>query len=95
MITTHPSQLSITAMATLKRPIFKAPTQPPDWAGPEGLTELKKHLQTAVLIELHTIPLYLFAAYSIDDNPLSTYKIIGEFHVPAWAIERGRELTNG
>lgn len=66
-------------MPDLDRPVYKAPTSRPGWEGPTGLEELKKHLQTAVLVELHTIPLYLFAAYSINDNPLSTYKIIGEY----------------
>ncbi|KAF9070234.1 ferritin-like-domain-containing protein [Rhodocollybia butyracea] len=61
---------------SLKRPIYRAPTGLPDWEGEDGLEKLHEHLQTAVLIELHTIPLYLFAAYSIKDSPLSIYKII-------------------
>jgi Ferritin-like len=32
---------------------------------PLALKTLKEHLQTAVTVELYTIPLYLFAAYSI------------------------------
>jgi hypothetical protein len=65
-------------MAELIRPIYRAPTAPPDWAGPDGLAALKRHLQTAVIVELHTIPLYLFAAYSIKENRLSTYKILSQ-----------------
>ncbi|CAE6526355.1 unnamed protein product [Rhizoctonia solani] len=44
------------------QPIYKAPTAPPsEWT----LVSLRQHLQTAVLLELYTIPLYLFSAYSI------------------------------
>lgn len=46
-------------------PIFKKPKSKPDWHGPDALKELQQHLQTAVLVELYTIPLYLFAAYSV------------------------------
>ncbi|KAF8201995.1 ferritin-like-domain-containing protein [Mycena galopus ATCC 62051] len=63
-------------MAIVHEPVYRAPTSPPDWNGPESLEQLKRHLQTAVILELHTIPLYLFAAYSIKGNALSTYKII-------------------
>jgi len=39
------------------------PQRPPDvWT----LTEVVKHVKTAMMIELTTIPLYLYAAYSID-----------------------------
>jgi hypothetical protein len=44
----------------------------------DSLRDMKRHLQTAVLIELSTIPVYLYAAYSIkDDNSAS--KIICGF----------------
>lgn len=41
----------------------------------EALRVLKKHLQTAVSIELYTIPLYLFAAYSIKNQPEVVWEI--------------------
>lgn len=41
--------------------------------------DLKQHLQTAMRVEAFTIPLYLFAAYSIKDNALATYKILSTF----------------
>lgn len=50
------------------RPPLKIPAHAPNWSGPDGLEELKNHLQTAVILELHTIPLYLFAMYSIKDQ---------------------------
>ncbi|KAJ1300231.1 hypothetical protein OPQ81_005060 [Rhizoctonia solani] len=51
---------------TKTQPIYRAPTAPPgEWT----LTSLRQHLQTAVLLELYTIPLYLFAKYSINDTP--------------------------
>ncbi|CAE6490253.1 unnamed protein product [Rhizoctonia solani] len=44
------------------QPIYRAPTAPPrEWT----LTSLRQHLQTAVILELYTIPLYLFASYSV------------------------------
>ena len=33
------------------------------------LSKVVQHVKTAMLIELTTIPLYLYAAYSIDVNP--------------------------
>lgn len=65
----------------LKKPVFNAPKVPPNWEtlpNDEALEALRAHLQTAVILELYTIPLYLYAAYSIKDQPLSTYKIISE-----------------
>ncbi|KAG8679699.1 hypothetical protein FRC11_003397, partial [Ceratobasidium sp. 423] len=45
------------------QPIFRVPRgEPKEWT----LTALRQHLQTAVILELYTIPLYLFAMYSID-----------------------------
>lgn len=58
-------------------PIFKKPKSKPDWHGPNALKELQQHLQTAVLVELYTIPLYLFAAYSLQKKE-STKKILSE-----------------
>lgn len=49
--------------------IFRGPTRVDNWktvADPTG--EMKKHLQTAVTLELYTIPLYLFAQYSVTDE---------------------------
>ncbi|KAG8759786.1 hypothetical protein FRC11_001400 [Ceratobasidium sp. 423] len=44
-------------------PVFKPPTSPPkEWT----VEELQNHLQSAVKLELTTIPLYLFAMYSIN-----------------------------
>ncbi|KAG8990268.1 hypothetical protein FRB90_001837 [Tulasnella sp. 427] len=63
----------------LKKPTYSAPKAPPKWEElpyKEALEDMKNHLQTAVILELYTIPLYLFAAYAIKDNDLSTYKII-------------------
>ncbi|KAH7332695.1 ferritin-like-domain-containing protein [Rhizoctonia solani] len=51
------------------QPIYKAPTGPP---GKWTLSGMRQHLQTAVLLELYTIPLYLFAAYSIKRDPGTT-----------------------
>lgn len=65
----------------LKKPIFKAPKKAPDWREgdlDEQYKELKMHLQTAVILEMYTIPLYLFAAYSIKNSPQSTYLFISE-----------------
>ena len=59
-------------------PDFPAPQQPPAWDTlplDEALAELQKYLQTAVLVELHTIPLYLYTAYSMK-NKKSSGKII-------------------
>lgn len=57
-----------TTMVELVRPPSEIPPGAPDWSGPDSLNELKSHLQTAVRLELHTIPLYLFAMYSIKDQ---------------------------
>ncbi|KAF8749660.1 Iron-binding zinc finger CDGSH type [Rhizoctonia solani] len=47
------------------QPVYKAPTgAPKEWT----LTALRQHLQTAVILELYTIPLYLFAMYSINTD---------------------------
>jgi hypothetical protein len=47
------------------QPVYRAPTKAPtEWT----LTALRQHLQTAVILELYTIPLYLFAMYSIDTD---------------------------
>jgi len=78
-------------MQPLQPPIYDAPTGPPDWNGENGLEELKKHLQTAVLLELHTIPLYLFAAYSIKEDS-SANEIISKS--PAYAHRSDEESLN-
>ncbi|CAE6525791.1 unnamed protein product [Rhizoctonia solani] len=45
------------------QPIFKAPMFPPtEWT----MASLRQHLQAALCLELSTIPLYLFAGYSIN-----------------------------
>ncbi|KAF8813149.1 hypothetical protein BYT27DRAFT_7158652 [Phlegmacium glaucopus] len=46
-------------------PIFE-PARPPD--GEFTLEELQGHLQTAIYVEMSTIPLYLYAYYSIKDG---------------------------
>ncbi|KAG8908754.1 hypothetical protein FRB99_002992 [Tulasnella sp. 403] len=64
---------------TVGPPVYDAPKVPPKWDElpiDEAIQQLKSHLQTAVLIELYTIPMYLYAAYSIKDNPQATWKII-------------------
>lgn len=69
----------------LKKPVYNAPKAAPAWGGlplDEALDVLKNHLQTAVILELYTIPLYLYAAYSIKGSPLSTYKIISKSCTP-------------
>jgi len=50
-------------MAGHQFPLYE-PSQPPE--GPWTLDDLKKHLQTALILELYTIPLYLFGWYSIN-----------------------------
>ncbi|KAG8908750.1 hypothetical protein FRB99_002988 [Tulasnella sp. 403] len=61
-------------------PIFKGPRKEwPEWADlplDDALDLLKRHLQTAMLIELYTIPMYLYAAYSIKDNQRATWMMI-------------------
>ncbi|KZP10282.1 hypothetical protein FIBSPDRAFT_963272 [Athelia psychrophila] len=55
-------------MPAPNRPVHEPPRRPPDWKNMpvlDGIAELKRHLHTAMLVELYTIPLYLFAAYSI------------------------------
>ncbi|KAH7332653.1 ferritin-like-domain-containing protein [Rhizoctonia solani] len=50
---------------TTVTPIFKSPRGRPDrWT----MAALRQHLQTALLLELYTIPPYLFAMYSIDTD---------------------------
>ncbi len=39
------------------------------WTREQALSELKSHLQIAVEVELATIPIYLYAYYSIDRTP--------------------------
>jgi Ferritin-like len=39
------------------------------WTREQALSELKTHLQVAIEIELATIPIYLYAYYSIDRTP--------------------------
>ncbi|HNG60965.1 MAG TPA: ferritin-like domain-containing protein, partial [Cellvibrionaceae bacterium] len=39
------------------------------WSRAQALDELKSHLQTAIEVELATIPIYLFAYYSINRTP--------------------------
>lgn len=45
---------------------FQPVTPPRD--GKWDLQTLKEHLQTAVTVELYTLPIYLYAAYSIKDE---------------------------
>jgi hypothetical protein len=40
------------------------------WTRERALSELKAHLQVAIEIELATIPIYLYAYYSIDRTPV-------------------------
>ncbi|KAG8993010.1 hypothetical protein FRB90_000815 [Tulasnella sp. 427] len=57
---------------------YKFPEKPPNWHDQsleEALKALKDHLQTAVMLELCTIPLYLYAAYSLK-NQFSRYQIL-------------------
>ncbi|KAG8944495.1 hypothetical protein FRC04_001717 [Tulasnella sp. 424] len=68
-----------TEQVQLKKPVYDAPKAAPAWGTlplDEAIDCLKNHIQTAVILELYTIPLYLYAAYSIKGSPLSTYKII-------------------
>ncbi|CAE6467231.1 unnamed protein product [Rhizoctonia solani] len=47
------------------QPVFRAPIEAPkEWT----LAALRQHLQTAVILELYTIPLYLFSMYSINTD---------------------------
>lgn len=39
------------------------------WTREQALAELKSHLQVAIEIELSTVPIYLYAYYSIDRTP--------------------------
>jgi hypothetical protein len=39
------------------------------WSRDRALSELKAHLQTAIEVELATIPIYLYTYYSIDRTP--------------------------
>jgi hypothetical protein len=64
------------------KPIYEGPPVKPDWEAKGAIEELKKHLQTAILLELHTIPLYLFAAYSIKDNAFSAHKFLSKSSHP-------------
>ncbi|CAE7153234.1 unnamed protein product [Rhizoctonia solani] len=57
---------------------------PPKHEPPKGepqtwtLEELKKHCLTATILELHTIPIYLYSAYCIKSEAVATFrKIIG------------------
>lgn len=63
-------------MATLDANTIDLPKAHPKWdelSAENGLIKLKEYFQAAVVIELYTIPLYLFAAYSIvvPDDPNS------------------------
>src|SRR5882762_5562520 len=69
---------NIQFMTDTAQPMFAAPRRPPNWRDPNAIEELKLHLQTALLVELHTIPLYLYSAYSIKDDRLASYKILGK-----------------
>lgn len=63
--------------SSLPKPAFPAPRgRPAEW----NMDELKKHCQTAVLLELHTIPMYLYSMYCVDGNKDETEasdKILG------------------
>ncbi|CAE6511862.1 unnamed protein product [Rhizoctonia solani] len=59
-----PHRYFSSAIPSLQKPGYPAPARPPKdskW----DLTKLKEHVQTAVLVELHTIPLYLFSMYAV------------------------------
>lgn len=78
------SGLSVAVMPAPNRPVHEPPKSPPDWKNMpvlDGIAELKRHLHTAMLVELYTIPLYLFAAYSIipgAPEPTAFSAIVGE-----------------
>ncbi|TFK64360.1 hypothetical protein BDN72DRAFT_881553 [Pluteus cervinus] len=58
---------------------YPAPKAAPNWEKdpfPGVLDALKAHLQTAVLLESYTIPMYLFAYYSIKDPDANAKKIL-------------------
>ncbi|KAG8707258.1 hypothetical protein FRC09_001932 [Ceratobasidium sp. 395] len=55
------------------KPAYPAPQRPPNvW----NLSKLQTHAQTAVYVELYTIPLYLFAAYSVAPEDESGAKVV-------------------
>ncbi|KAG8986921.1 hypothetical protein FRB90_003693 [Tulasnella sp. 427] len=59
----------------LKKPTWKAPEGPPNWADlpwNEAVEAMQSHLQTAVILELYTIPMYLYAAYSVNGDASSS-----------------------
>ncbi|KAG8708888.1 hypothetical protein FRC08_018655 [Ceratobasidium sp. 394] len=62
-------------MPDAQKPVYPAPKVPPsEWT----LDDLHKHLETAVLLELHTIPLYLYPMYCIKpEGRDSATKILG------------------
>ncbi|CAE6480923.1 unnamed protein product [Rhizoctonia solani] len=54
--------------ASISQTVLNHPTEAPKtWT----LDALRQHCQTAVILELYTIPLYLFALYSIDTSGTS------------------------
>ncbi|KAG8978819.1 hypothetical protein FRB90_008328, partial [Tulasnella sp. 427] len=60
-----------TEVSPLKKPTWKAPNSPPNWEDlpwDEAIDAMKHHLQTAMILEMYTIPLYQCAAYSIKNN---------------------------
>ncbi|KAG8741249.1 hypothetical protein FRC10_003129 [Ceratobasidium sp. 414] len=60
-------------MSDLQKPAYPAPQVPPsEWT----LEDLHKHLETAVLLELHTIPLYLFPMYCVKPEGLTSATMI-------------------
>lgn len=48
--------------------LFNPPDTPVNWDDDDALDQLRLRLQTAVLLEMYTIPLYLFSYYSIKDD---------------------------
>ncbi|TFK70432.1 hypothetical protein BDN72DRAFT_896439 [Pluteus cervinus] len=61
-----------TTEALRSKPSYPAPQKPPKWETDKLdslLKYLKHHLQTAMLIELYTIPMYLVSYYSITKDP--------------------------
>lgn len=55
----------------MSTPIFAGPEPVPDWEklnDADAITRMKEHLQIAVTLELHTVPLYLFALYSVNEG---------------------------
>jgi hypothetical protein len=57
------SERSIMSLDSTILPIFEPAKPPPP--GEFTLEQLQNHLQTAIYVEMSTIPLYLYAYYSI------------------------------